>query len=81
MKLLQTLFLLVMVMASAMAARNVNEQSIYDENRPTISGRNLFETSLTEVSIDARNNGKPETGLHFYERMPIPHPRANELNN
>ncbi|KAH7690384.1 hypothetical protein IHE45_02G043400 [Dioscorea alata] len=75
MKLFATLVLLVILMSSAIAARNVNKQNIYIEDGSTISGRHLFETSPAEIGIDARINGKQETGTHFYDRMPMPRPK------
>ena len=76
MKLLATLALLVILMASAIAARDVSKQNIYIEDKSTISGRHLFETSPAEIGIDARINGKQVTGIHFSERMPMPRPKV-----
>ncbi|KAJ0967336.1 hypothetical protein J5N97_024253 [Dioscorea zingiberensis] len=75
MKLLQTLVFLVMVMASAMAARDVNKQGMYHEDKASINGRGSFETLTGGNGLDSRTNGWPETGIHFYIPMPKPLPK------
>lgn len=64
MKLLITLALLVILMASAMAATDINKQGIYNENKAIITGRRLLEISQG-VGIDARINDRKPTGRHY----------------
>ncbi|KAH7690386.1 hypothetical protein IHE45_02G043600 [Dioscorea alata] len=71
MKLLRTLALLVMLMASAMAARDINKQGSFNEDKATIVGRRLFEISQG-VGIDARINDRKPTGRHYYCPMLSP---------
>lgn len=60
MKLLKTLVLLVLLMASAMAAT----EGMHDEDLATIPDDGSFETSATGIGTEAKLNGWPETGIH-----------------
>ncbi|KAH7690387.1 hypothetical protein IHE45_02G043700 [Dioscorea alata] len=60
MKLLKTLVLLVLLMASAMAATEGMH-----EDKATIPDDDSFETSVAGIGTEAKLNGWPETGIHF----------------
>ena len=70
--LIKTLALLVILMASAMAAIDVNKQGVYNEGKATIVGRRLSEISQGGIGIDARVNDRKPTGRHYYCPMLSP---------
>ncbi|KAH7690388.1 hypothetical protein IHE45_02G043800 [Dioscorea alata] len=68
MKLLKTLVLFVLLMASTMAAR----EGMYGDDRATLPHHGLLETSMAGTGTEAKTNGWPETGIHFSTPMPKP---------